>query len=362
MRIIDRYLMKGFLLPLLFCILLLSLLFIVVDGFNNLDEYLKNGVTFKVVFSYYLYTMPALLVQIVPIATLVALLFILGNLNKHNEIIALKASGVSSFHILSPYLFLGILISFSIFLVNEMVVPETTLTSKSIMDGLILKGKKDIKERAIRNVTLYGVDNRMIYAREYEVLNQTLHDVIILENGPNQVLKYKLVAKKAQYDNKQWTFYDAMQYQLDRRGEIVGEPSFSPKITMELPERPDDFIKEASQVDFMSARQLKEYIGNLKGSSKKLVRRLWVDFHYKVAFPFVSLIVMLIGAPLAMRTERGSAMVGIGTSLMIVLLYYGIDSICLAMGKGGALPPLLSAWLSNIFFAIIGIYLIKKTA
>ena len=78
--------------------------------------------------------------------------------------------------------------------------------------------------------------------------------------------------------------------------------------------------------------------------------------------PFISLIVILIGAPLAIRTERGNVMRGIGTSFVVVLLYYGINSICLALGKGGFIIPPLAAWFSNLFFALIGVYLILKTA
>jgi len=362
MRLVDRYLVKGFMAPLFFCVILFCVVFIIIDSFNNLDEFLRYGVPIKLILSYYAYSVPALLVQIVPAATLVAILYILGNLNRHNEIIAMKASGISSFHIMSPYLFMGMLISFSIFLINETVVPESVITSRAIMEGLILKGKKNLDERAVKNVTLYGAQNRMIFAREYEILSQTLHDVVILENNADQTLKSKLIAKKAQYEEGQWVFHDVMHYKLNRRGEIIGEPVYSPRTTIDIPERPESFLKEASQVEFMSARQLKNYISELQGSSKKLVRRLWVDFHYKVALPFLSFIVMLIGAPLAMRTARGSAMLGIGTSLLIVMVYYGVDSICLALGKGGYLPPFFAAWLSNLFFASVGIYLIRNTA
>ena len=131
---------------------------------------------------------------------------------------------------------------------------------------------------------------------------------------------------------------------------------------MELPETPSDFVNEGSQVEFMNAKQLREYIHNLKGSSQKLVRKLWVDFHRRIAFPFSSLVVILIGAPLAIRRERGSVMRGLGTSFIIVLLYYGIDSICLALGRGGLIEPFISAWCGNLFFGVIGLYLIFKTA
>ncbi len=360
MKIVDRYLIRGFLSPLIYCIVLFTVLFIIVDGFNNLNDFLKYNISLKIILTYYLYLFPLLLVQIAPIAALVSILYVLGNLNRHNEISALKASGVSAFQILSPYLFMGILLSASILLISETLVPYSSINSTSIREGLIQKGSEN-NERAIKNVTLYGKKNRIIYAREYDVLTQTLRDIVILEDRPDQILASKLTAEKAHYENGAWVFYKVIKYDVDDKGDILGEPLVAEKLDFDMPEKPEDFIRQALQVEFMSARQLKDYIHHLKGTSRKLTRRLWVDFHYKIAFPFISFIVMLIGAPLAMKTERGSAMVGIGTSLMIVILYYGIASVCLAVGKGGFISPFLAAWFGNIFFAFIGIILIRQS-
>ena len=107
---------------------------------------------------------------------------------------------------------------------------------------------------------------------------------------------------------------------------------------------------------------LKANIIHSKSAMQKLLRGLKVDLHSKIAFPFITFIVMLIGAPLAMRTGRASAMVGVGTSLFVVVLYYTVHSVCMAMGKGGHLPPPLAAWFGNIIFAAVGIYLIKNSA
>ena len=363
MKILDRYLVRGFLKPFFFCLLIFLVLFIVIDAFNNLDEFLKNGFSPGVILTYYFYFLPEMFVQVAPISTLMAVLYNLGDLNRHNEISAIKASGISSAQVLSPYLFAGLLLSFIVFLVNEQVVPKTQVTSTAIMQGLIEKGKTNLSERAIRNVALYTSDNRMVFAREFEILNGTLHDVVILQDDPNQTLKSRLTAKKAQFEDGHWQLYGATTYHLNRYGDIVGEPSISDKVEMKLEATPKDFIKSASQAEFMSAKELKEYRDNFKnGAGRKLSRRLSVDFHYKIAFPFISFFVILIGAPLAMRLERGSAMVGIGTSLLVVLIYYGLHSICLALGKNGTMPPMMAAWFSNIFFGISGIYLIKKAA
>ena len=112
----------------------------------------------------------------------------------------------------------------------------------------------------------------------------------------------------------------------------------------------------------MSTKDLRDYMEHLHGVSRKMLRKLLVDFHYKLAFPFVSFVVILIGAPLAMRPERSGMMRGIGASVVIVALYYGIGSFCLALGKGGVLPPFLSAWFGNLLFLGVGIYLIKNAS
>ncbi|MBI3316328.1 MAG: LptF/LptG family permease [Candidatus Omnitrophica bacterium] len=362
MRIVDRYLLRNFLMPLLYCVALFLILFIIVDAFNNLDEYLKHGVSLKIVLSYYFYKIPSLLVQVVPVSGLVATLYALGNFNRHNELIALKASGISDLQILTPYLFTGLLISFSIFLLSEKVIPSSTLTSTAIMEGLILKGKENLDERAIKNVALHGKENRMIYAREIELKNKTLHDVVVLEDNHHKRLQSKLIAKKAHYEHGRWTFYEVMRYELTPRGDMLGEPVFSPTLTLFLSEKPEDFIKESAEVEYMSSKELRSHINNLKNAGQKMIRRLKVDLHSKIAFSFVTLVVILIGAPLAVQTKRASAMVGIGTSLVIIFCYYAMNSFCLALGKGGYLSPPLAAWFSNLFFASLGIYLIRKSS
>ena len=362
MRIIDRYLLRGFVSSLLFCLAIFFILFIVIDVFNNLDEFLKHGVSGRVIISYYLYSLPSIFVQVLPVAVLVAVLYTLGNLNRHNEILAFKASGISGFHILAPYLFMGILLSFGVFLLGEKIVPHTAVTSASIMQGLIEKGKKNFDERALKNVTLFTKGNRMVFAREFEVSTGTLYDVVMFEDDPHRLAQSKLTAKKARYENHGWTFYDTIRYPMNHRGELEAEPVFSGSQRVGLEARPEDFLKGSSQVEFMNTHELGETIGHLQGAGQKLARRLSVDFHYKIAFPFVSFVVVLIGSPLAMGSLRGGAVRGIGISVIIVFLYFGINSVCLALGKGGSLPPAFSAWFSNLFFATVGIYLIKTTS
>lgn len=362
MKILDRYLIWHFITSLVYCLLLFSIIFIVIDAFNNLDDFLKNSVPAEIILSYYAYSLPAIFVQLIPVATIVSLLFTLANLNKHHEIVAMKASGISITQMLLPCLFAGAILSFTVLLFNETIVPESVITSSSIKEGLIEKGKKKLSERSIKNVTLYGKNHRMIFAREYELIQQSFHDVVVLENNPNLTLKSKMTAKKAVYRDHHWIFYNAMRYQLNHRGDILGEPEFIPELEMDLEDKPEDFISDATQTEFMNTKKLREHIERMKGSGNKPLRRLMVELYYKMALPFVSFVLILVGAPLAMQNARGGVMVGIGTSFAVVFIFYGFLSISLAMGKGEILPPFLSAWLPNMLFGLTGIYLIRKSS
>ena len=81
-----------------------------------------------------------------------------------------------------------------------------------------------------------------------------------------------------------------------------------------------------------------------------------------VAFPFISLIIIMVAAPFALLTMRGGVMVGIGMSIAIGLLYYAVIAISLAFGKAGIFAPIVAAWFGNVVFAGLGIYLLNKRA
>ena len=90
------------------------------------------------------------------------------------------------------------------------------------------------------------------------------------------------------------------------------------------------------------------------------MKSLLVDLNYKFSFPLISFIIILIGSPFALITTRGGVLIGVGMSIAIGLFYYAFIAISLAFGKAGLLEPAVSAWLGNIIFTGIGIYLINK--
>ena len=121
MRILDKYILKNFLVPLIYCLVLFAFLYIVIDLFENLDDILKNGLPIVVLGKYYLSMMPLVIINTVPIASLISTVYVISSMNKHDEIIAMRSAGVSIFRILLPFLFLGMVISSIVFTISEKV-------------------------------------------------------------------------------------------------------------------------------------------------------------------------------------------------------------------------------------------------
>src|SRR3990167_10222935 len=108
-----------------------------------------NRLDLLILIPYYLNLVPFIFVQTAPIAVLVAIMYSLGIFNKNNEILAMRSSGISLFDILTPLIITGLLISVAAFLLNDMVVPITSMTAAKIKDEKVEKVKdtKKLKKK-----------------------------------------------------------------------------------------------------------------------------------------------------------------------------------------------------------------------
>lgn len=361
MKIIDKYMIRGFLGPFLWCLLLFIVMAIIIDIFS----FIENIVNFKIpllsIIAFYVYYTPTIFLQVAPMAALLSTIYLLSNLNKHNEITAMKSGGISLWRIIAPIVIIGFIISAVVFIVNDRIIPVSSKVSNVIRRDELEKEKhKGRPGKILNNIAVYGAGNRIIFARNYDIEKKTLGDIIIHEHDVHENLVSKTTAQSGQWTKDGWLFSKVIMYTIDNSGRILQEPQFSDEKIIPLKEKPSDFANKEWRSDYMSYKELKNYIKNFRGVGTKLVKGLMVDLYYKVSFSLISLIIILVGAPFALITTRGGVLVGIGMSIAIGLLYYAFIAIALAFGKAGILPPIVAAWLGNVVFAALGIHLINK--
>jgi lipopolysaccharide export system permease protein len=359
MKLIDKHIFKEFIPVFLFCLTLFLFLFVIIDLFANLDDIIEQKVGIQVLLQYYSAFLPSIFTIVTPVSTLLATLYSLGALNRQNEIIAMKAGGVSTFSIIAPYLFMGLIISLLSFIVDNEYVPNAYQKYNTIKNEQIEKPGKNERIEVIKDVTLYGADYRIYYAKSYNTKTTTLQGLIILQHDDQGDLTARITADEAKYINDKWVLYNCAIYRLTKTGARDGAPAYFKEKIWPPNEKPKDFARSKHQTQFMSVFELYRYTKKL-AKNNRAPAGILIDLYNKVSFSFVSFVVVLIGLPFALMKNRGGTFVYIGIGLGISFFYYVILITSVAMGKAGFLPPFLSSWLANIIFSTIGIIMLSK--
>lgn len=362
MKLIQRYILKGFIPPFIWCLITFAFLFIIIDLFAHLDEMLKQSVPIKTMLDYYISFIPIIFVQATPMAILIACMYALGDFNKNHEIVAIKASGLSLMKALFPLFYMGLILTIAIYIVNDRYVPSANLNTKTIKDEKLEKDKAKVASAYV-NVAVSGRNNRIYYAKSFDAKNNKLYNLIILEHDKNDVLLDKITADEAAWSEVGgWKGKKCVKYNFDPKGAVKGDPIPHKEMQLPIEEKPHEFLAERMQPEFMNYKELKRYVRRLRGGSTRLIRKFKVDLYHKASFPFISLIVIVLAIPFSLKQERRSgAMMGLAFGILLGVLYYFVMAICVALGKGGFLPPLLAAWAANILFLGGGLFLLRKT-
>ena len=157
MRILDRYILKSVLGLLVTCLFTFLFLYVIIDIFSHLEDILKNQVGISLLLQYYFSYLPIIFVQVTPIACLLAILYTFGRLNRNNEIIAMRASGLSIFQISKTVIMLGIILSAVVFMVSDRFVPAALSFNQKIQRQIEGGSTKAQDKEVINNLSMLSL-------------------------------------------------------------------------------------------------------------------------------------------------------------------------------------------------------------
>ncbi|MBI4314053.1 MAG: LptF/LptG family permease [Candidatus Omnitrophica bacterium] len=364
MKILDRYTVRQLIGPLIWCFCLFLVLYLVIDLFGHLDEILRFKVPLRILAKYYGAMIPVIFVQVAPFACLMAVLYTVGNLNKNQELVAMRASGLGPWQIVRPLLAAGLLVSGLVLYANEQLTPGAVLTLQILKDDYLERPPDPTRppreQRPIESLAVYGTGHTLLYAKSFDPRSKVLEDVIILEHGPDLKLKRKITAARAEWTGSSWRFFNCAVLRFDSEGKSFGKKIGFERKIIPIGESPEILMKADQQSQAMSFRELKKYIERMGPSGAEATQKLQVELQTKLAYPFASFVIILIGTPLAVRSSRGGTLMGMGTAIGIALAFYTAQAIFTAAGKGGMLPPALAAWGANLIFGGLGILLLRR--
>ena len=356
MSLIEKYLTKEIFKY--FSIVLLTVvgIYLAVDFFQRIDNFLEADLPLSKIISFYQLKVPSVIVQIAPVGILLAVSIVFGLMNKNNEIIALKSSGVSITYLLGPVVLIGLLLSIIIFLLSELIVPVTISKANRIWNTEVKKKSAVISKG--KNIWIKG-NGVICHITYYNPANSSILGVALNFFDKDFRLTRRVDAKKGVFKNGKWIFYDIMEQKLDK-------DSAHYRVTF-LKERdepfdflPEDIKRVAKNSEEMGFMELYAYIEDIEneGYDASVYK---VDLYAKLAFPFVNFIMCLAGAGISSRRKlKGSLSVSIFYGICMAFFYWIFYSFCLSLGYGEMLPPFMAAWVANLVFLCFGILVFLK--
>ncbi|MBI4398457.1 MAG: LptF/LptG family permease [Candidatus Omnitrophica bacterium] len=354
MKILDRYIIRELVVPIIFCSISLIMLFLIADIFDNLSDMLKNKTSLKYILQYYLNLVPLGFTQTIPWATLLGTVYLLTQLNRNNELLAMKANGLSIESIMVPILFVGLVLGITTFVVNDRIVPATYLAAKNILESQIERNISKKQGLILYDVTYFSPDNELFYIQSFEAKNNLAKNMNVVFFSPEKKMERKLSAKEAEYRDGIWKLKRVTAYEMSAQGRIVGEPLYlAERDFNEVRVTPKDLIEASRESVFLSYKELKNQIEKLKKHQLHLHAEE-VELHNKLASPWQNLIMILIAVPLlSVVAKRKQFAMNILICLGVVLTFHITTAVAQALGKSGTLLPPLAAWLAILVFATI---------
>ena len=350
-KIMDFYILRGFLIYFLWALAACTMLFLLLTFFELLDHVIRNSISLITLSDYLFFLIPQIFIIAVPMSILLAALVSLGVLEKNSEITAVKASGCSLYRLAVPIIAAAVFFSLGLFLLQDYILPYANNRQDNLRNYIMNKPARTSKTPERK--WILG-DHGRIYNYGYFDGSQNSFaglNVYEVDFDGSRLLR-RIYAANAHVGDGVWTLengwlrdYESEQFERFEKKSIC------------LPERAGYFKREIFQPTESSKLtylELRQYIGHLRQSGYNAVE-LQVELYKKAAFPLSCLIMALLGIPFAFSTGRKGAFFGIGVSIAIAVVYWGISGAFEAMGAYGLLLPLIAAWAPNILFAAAGL-------
>jgi lipopolysaccharide export system permease protein len=364
-RTLDRYAVSEWLRVFLITLLGFPILVLVIDLTDKLDQYLGRGIKPAAVALSYVFYFPELMFLILPVAVLFATVFTVGALDRHSELTAAKASGISFQRLVRP-LFLAAGTAFVVGLLLGEIAPVATSRRMELL------GEKAIRSTSSRYNFVYRADGGWVYAiRALELRSRELMDLMLEREGTGaDYPTIVLAAARANYSDSgkvrknvkpsRWTLHrGTLRYLAGPEPVEEYAFQFDSLHSRTLTERPVDLLAEPKAPDEMGYGELRSYIDALVRSGSN-AKKLQVELALKVAIPFICLLIALFGAPLAISSPKSGAAWGVAASLATTFIVLLMFQLAKAVGAGGVLPPALAAWTPNILVGVAAFFLLRK--
>lgn len=354
-RLIDWYIIKKYLGTFVFTMAIFTVVIVIFDVSEKLDDFLKNHASLNaVVFDYYLGLVPFYLNMLSPLINFIAVIFFTAKMADQTEIVPILSSGVSFNRFLYPY-FLSATVIFIVSLVfNLYIIPITNRSKVEFENQYIKPSAGDPKL-----YTHMQLDkNTYVYIENFDVKRKIGYRFTLEKFNGDQLLQRYLSDQVA---------WDSVKFKWKMRNWSVREinglkeslRSGVEKDTV-LDMRPADFESSDNIFEAFTTKELNTRIEKEKLRGTGLMVNIRLELYKRYVYPLSAFVLTLMGVALSSRKVRGGVGLPLGIGIFLSFLYILFNQFSTMFAIKGALPPIIAILIPTIFFGALGVYLVAK--
>ena len=360
MKILTRYILREFCVPLFYCLTGFVSIYLLFELFGSFSRLMAAKPGVPAIAAYLAGYFAPYFQWMAPACLMLATLYTMWRFCRHSEIVAMRASGIGFFTIVKPILAMSVLMACAVWWVNESYVPRT---------GSWAKKFKEVRF----NVAEMGGANGILFVnaragRHWHADMPRPADASVLENvrvteditGRHE---RRITSPRAEYNDGRWIFYaprvvrfvDGLEVPDEKIPQNLAWWSFS-----DFDERPEEFLWENCEWQYMSTRDRLGYLETHANLEEKTRRRRRYDVWAQLVAPFACIVITLFAIPMGIATGRQSVSKGIIGALAMFFAFYGLTILCMVLAARGLLAPLPAAVLPDLVFLALGVRLFWK--
>jgi lipopolysaccharide export system permease protein len=363
MKKIDWYILKKFLVTFVFCMLLFTVVAVAVDSSEKTEDFVKaNMSTGQIITQYYLGFVPYIWSLLFPLFVFIAVIFFTSRLATRSEVIAVLAGGASYNRFLRPYLIGGLLLASLLWVGSRYWIPRANIIRSNFQTRYVDKNDPT------KNRVLIDCDrcfyrridsNSYIGMKSYDTTYKTAA-IFFLDRVKDNRVVYNLRGNPVIWDTavQKWKLINAIERIVDSNNETIRKYD---TLVLNLNLKPRELRKDDYLKDKLTTPELIAFIEQEELRGTEGMSALKVERYRRTATPFTVLLLTIIGAVIASRKTRGGSGMHLAMGIVIAAVFIISDRFSTVFATKGNFPPMLAAWLPNIFFTGVAYWLYRRT-
>lgn len=355
LKILDLYVIRKFLGSFFVAIALILSIAVIFDLSEKIDDFIESGAQLnEILFDYYLNFIPYFAVLFSSLFAFIAVIYFTSRMAYNTEIIAILGSGMSFRRLLVPYLISATLIAGLSFYLSDRVIPNANKVKLDFEETFVRKRPIKFKTKDFHRQIEPGI---YVYLQNYSNVSKVGYNFTI-EKFEDGELVSKMFADQIRWDTavNKWQARRYYIRTIDGLTETLEEGKI---IDTTLAIHPDDFKMRLSIVETMSLKELDDFIKKQLMQGETNVTAYQMERHNRIAFPFSTFILTLIGVAVSSRKMRGGIGMQIAIGVVISFSYILFQQFSKQFAIGGLLPVMVAVWLPNVVFFVISLFLFR---